>query len=210
MMVRIVVASGNEGKINDFRAIFPDDEIIGIKEMLPGFSVDETENTFRGNAILKAEAAAEALDMPILSDDSGLSVDALDGAPGVYSARFAGVDATDEENNSRLLSELEGVEDRTAHFTCVIALAMPGRETRTYEGKLHGEILESPQGGGGFGYDPLFRTRDGRLLGMVSAEEKGEISHRRNALDRLREDTELFDALIHFDGDDGNEDSDRK
>ncbi|CAM2964017.1 RdgB/HAM1 family non-canonical purine NTP pyrophosphatase [Salinicoccus roseus] len=209
-MVRIVVASGNEGKINDFRAIFPDDEIIGIKEMLPGFSVDETEDTFRGNAILKAEAAAEALDMPVLSDDSGLSVDALDGAPGVHSARFAGVDATDEENNSRLLSELEGVGDRTAHFTCVIALAMPGRETRTYEGKLQGEILESPQGGGGFGYDPLFRTEDGRLLGMVSAEEKGEISHRRNALDRLREDTELFDALIHFDGDDGNEDSDRK
>lgn len=209
-MVRIVVASGNEGKINDFKAIFPDDEIIGIKEMLPGFSVDETEDTFRGNAILKAEAAAEALDMPVLSDDSGLSVDALDGAPGVHSARFAGMDATDEENNSRLLSELEGVGDRTAHFTCVIALAMPGRETRTYEGKLQGEILESPQGGGGFGYDPLFRTEDGKLLGMVSAEEKGEISHRRNALDRLREDTELFDALIHFDGDDGNEDSDRK
>ncbi|WP_342387138.1 RdgB/HAM1 family non-canonical purine NTP pyrophosphatase [Salinicoccus bachuensis] len=209
-MVRIVVASGNEGKIKDFRAIFPDDEIIGIKEILPDFSVDETEDTFRGNAILKAEAASAQLNMPVLSDDSGLSVDALDGAPGVYSARFAGADATDGENNKKLLSELEGAEDRSAHFTCVIALAIPGRETRTYAGELYGEILESPQGEGGFGYDPLFRTEDDRLLGMVSTEEKGEISHRRNALDRLREDTAVFDVLIRYDGDDRNEDFDRK
>lgn len=209
-MVRIVVASGNEGKIKDFRAIFPDDEIIGIKEILPDFSVDETEDTFRGNAILKAEAASAQLNMPVLSDDSGLSVEALDGAPGVYSARFAGEDATDGENNRKLLSEMEGVEDRSAHFTCVIALAIPGRETRTYAGELYGEILESPQGESGFGYDPLFRTEDGRLLGMVSAEEKGEISHRRNALDRLREDTAVFDVLIRYDGDDTDEDFDRK
>ncbi|WP_031544605.1 RdgB/HAM1 family non-canonical purine NTP pyrophosphatase [Salinicoccus luteus] len=209
-MVRIVVASGNEGKIKDFKAIFPDDEIIGIKEILPDFSVDETEDTFRGNAILKAEAASAELNMPVLSDDSGLSVDALDGAPGVYSARFAGAEATDGKNNRKLLSELDGVEDRGAHFTCVIALAIPGRETRTYAGELYGEILESPQGGGGFGYDPLFRTEDGRLLGMVSAEEKGEISHRRKALDRLREDTAVFDVLIRYDGDDRNEDFNRK
>ncbi|MFC3418328.1 RdgB/HAM1 family non-canonical purine NTP pyrophosphatase [Salinicoccus hispanicus] len=197
-MVKIVVASGNKGKINDFQAIFPNHDIIGIKEILPDFSVEETEDTFIGNAVLKAEAAAEALDMPVVSDDSGLSVDALEDAPGVYSARYAGPDATDEENNRKLLSALEGVSDRHAHFTSAIALAIPGMETRTYTGELHGEVLESPEGEHGFGYDPLFRTEDGRLLGMISTEEKGEISHRRNALDRLMEDKEVFNVLIRY------------
>src|SRR5699024_1899081 len=166
-MVKIVIASGNQGKINDFRAIFPDDEIVGIKELIPDFEVEETEDTFKGNAVLKAEAARDALGMPVISDDSGLSVDALDGAPGGYSARYAGVHATDVENNERLLKALGDAHDRTAHFTSVIALAIPGRETRTYEGELHGRILESPAGEGGFGYDPLFETDDGRKLGMI-------------------------------------------
>lgn len=192
------MASGNKGKINDFKAIFPNHDIVGIKEILPDFSVDETEDTFVGNAVLKAEAAAEALDMPVISDDSGLSVDALDGAPGVYSARYAGPDATDEENNRKLLSALEDVADRKAHFTSAIALAIPGMETRTYTGELHGEVLESPEGAHGFGYDPLFKTADGKCLGMISTEEKGEISHRRNALNRLMEDKQVFNLLIRY------------
>src|SRR5690625_1911248 len=111
-MVKIVIASGNQGKINDFRAIFPDDEIVGIKELIPDFEVEETEDTFKGNAVLKAEAARDALGMPVISDDSGLSVDALDGGPGVYAARYAGTDATDEENNEKLLRSPGGGEDR--------------------------------------------------------------------------------------------------
>ncbi|GAB3060613.1 RdgB/HAM1 family non-canonical purine NTP pyrophosphatase [Salinicoccus sesuvii] len=197
-MVKIVVASGNKGKINDFKAIFPNHNIVGIKEILPDFSVEETEDTFIGNAVLKAEAAAEALGMPVISDDSGLSVDILNGAPGVYSARYAGPEATDEENNRKLLSALEGQVDRKAHFTSAIALAIPGMETRTYTGELHGEVLKSPQGVHGFGYDPLFKTADGRFLGMISTEEKGEISHRRNALNRLMEDKQVFNLLIRF------------
>jgi len=203
-MVKIVIASGNQGKINDFRAIFPDDEIVGIKELIPDFEVEETEDTFKGNAVLKAEAARDALGMPVISDDSGLSVDALDGGPGVYSARYAGMDATDEENNEKLLRALGGGDDRTAHFTSVIALAIPGRETRTYTGELHGRILESPAGAGGFGYDPLFETDDGQKLGMITPSEEGEISHRRNALDRLREDTGVFDVLVRHERKDPN------
>ncbi|AKG74208.1 RdgB/HAM1 family non-canonical purine NTP pyrophosphatase [Salinicoccus halodurans] len=203
-MVKIVIASGNQGKINDFKAIFPDDEIIGIKELIRDFEVEETEETFRGNAILKAEAARDALGMAVISDDSGLSVDALDGAPGVYSARYAGAGATDEENNSKLLKALEGTDDRSAHFISVIALAIPERETRTYTGELHGRILEAPDGSGGFGYDPLFMTDDGLKLGMIKPAEKGEISHRRNALDRLREDTAVFDVLVRHERNDSN------
>ncbi|WP_411841938.1 RdgB/HAM1 family non-canonical purine NTP pyrophosphatase [Salinicoccus sp. HZC-1] len=203
-MVKIVVASGNQGKINDFKAIFPDDEIIGIKQLIPDFEVEETEDTFKGNAILKAEAARDALDMPVISDDSGLSVDALDGAPGVYSARYAGDDATDEDNNEKLLSALEGVTDRSAHFTSVIALAIPKRETRTYHGELHGKILKAPEGNSGFGYDSIFQTDNGLNLGMITAEEKGEISHRRNALDNLREDTAVFDVLVRHERNDYN------
>lgn len=203
-MVKIVIASGNKGKINDFKAIFPDDEIIGIKELIPDFEVEETEDTFRGNAILKAEAARDALEMPVISDDSGLSVDALEGAPGVYSARYSGPGSTDEKNNRKLLKALDEVRDRSAHFTSVIALALPERETRTYTGELHGHILESPAGARGFGYDPLFETDDGLKLGMIKSSEKGEISHRRNALDRLREDTAVFDVLVRQERNDSN------
>ncbi len=104
-MTKIVIASGNKGKINDFKAIFEDFEVVGIKEILPEFDVEETGTTFRENAILKSEAAAEALNLPVISDDSGLSVEALEGRPGVYSARYSGENATDEKNNEKLLEE---------------------------------------------------------------------------------------------------------
>lgn len=195
-----MIASGNKGKINDFKAVFKDHKIVGIKELLPGFEVDETADTFKGNAVLKSEAASFELGLPVISDDSGLSVNALDGAPGVYSARYSGNGASDGQNNQKLLREMAGVSDRTAYFTSVIALSIPGKETRTYEGKLHGEILTAPKGDLGFGYDPLFRTDEGIPLGMINAEEKGEISHRRRALDKLREDSELFDVLINGKG----------
>lgn len=195
MIEKIVIATGNKGKINDFKAVFTDYEVVGIKEMLSDFEVEETEDTFSGNAILKAEAASEALDMPVISDDSGLSVDALSGAPGIYSARYAGVHATDERNNDKLLEELAGVTDRKAHFTCVIALSIPGEETRTYTGVLEGEILTEQFGTSGFGYDPLFKTHSGIYLGMINSGEKGEISHRSRALKELMNDTEVFEKL---------------
>lgn len=194
-MKKIVIASGNQGKINDFKAIFSDFEVVGIKELLPEFDVDETGTTFRENAILKSEAACKALDLPVISDDSGLSVEALDGRPGVYSARYSGENATDEKNNAKLLSELEGVENRAAYFTCVLALSIPHEETITYEGILAGEILTSPAGNSGFGYDPLFKTLKGIHLGEINSEEKGKISHRGKALEKLVNDTEVFNKL---------------
>lgn len=196
-MKRIVIASGNKGKINDFKAVFKDYEIVPIKTLLPDFDVEETADTFHGNAILKSEYAAGELNLPVISDDSGLSVTALNGAPGVYSARYSGEGATDQKNNEKLLHELEGVNDRSAYFTSVIALSIPGEETRTYEGRLYGEILREPAGDKGFGYDPLFKTTEGICLGTIDAEEKGKISHRRKALDELRKDQDLFEMLTN-------------
>lgn len=195
MTKKIVIATGNKGKINDFKAVFTDYEVVGIKEMLSDFEVEETADTFRGNAILKAEAASKALGLPVISDDSGLSVDSLSGAPGIYSARYSGENATDERNNAKLLEELEGVTKRNAHFTCVIALSIPGEETRTYTGVLEGEILTEPYGTFGFGYDPLFKTYEGIYLGMVNSGEKGKISHRSKALRELMKDKEVFEKL---------------
>lgn len=194
-MSKIVIASGNQGKINDFKAIFSDYEVVGIKEILPNFDVEETGLTFRENAVLKSEAAAKALNLPVISDDSGLSVEALDGRPGVYSARYSGEHGNDQKNNEKLLNELSGVENRAAYFTCVLALTIPGEETRTYEGTLLGEILTEAHGEGGFGYDPLFKTLDGIYLGEINSEEKGKISHRGKALEKLMNDEAVFEKL---------------
>lgn len=194
-MTKIVIASGNQGKINDFKAIFKDFEVTGIKELLPDFDVNETGTTFRENAILKSEAAMKALNLPVISDDSGLSVEALEGRPGVYSARYSGEGATDEKNNAKLLEELKDVDNRAAYFTCVLALSIPGEETLTYEGTLAGEILREAHGSGGFGYDPLFKTLKGIYLGEITSEEKGEISHRGKALEKLMNDTEVLNKL---------------
>lgn len=195
MTGKIVIATGNAGKINDFKAVFADYQVVGIKSLLPDFEVDETADTFIGNAVLKSEAACQALGLPVISDDSGLSVDALNSAPGVYSARYSGIDATDEKNNEKLLKELSDESDRAAHFTCVIAISIPGEEPRTYTGTLNGEILEEPRGSQGFGYDPLFKTDDGVYLGMINSDEKGEISHRSKALKKLMNDEEVFRKL---------------
>ncbi len=195
MTGKIVIATGNAGKINDFKAVFKDYEVVGIKSLIPDFEVDETADTFSGNAVLKSEAASRALGLPVISDDSGLSVDALDGAPGIYSARYAGGHASDADNNAKLLEEMKGRTDRKAHFTCVIALTIPGEGTRTYTGVLDGEILEEPHGSEGFGYDPLFKTEDGIHLGMINSSEKGEISHRSKALKQLMNDREVFEKL---------------
>lgn len=194
-MSKIVIASGNQGKINDFKAIFSDYEVVGIKEILPNFDVEETGVTFRENAVLKSEAAAKALNLPVISDDSGLSVEALDGRPGVYSARYSGEHGNDQKNNEKLLNELSGVENRAAYFTCVLALTIPGEETRTYEGTLLGEILTEAHGEGGFGYDPLFKTLDEIYLGEINSEEKGKISHRGKALEKLMNDEAVFEKL---------------
>lgn len=195
-MSKIIVASGNEGKINEFKAIFKplDIDAIGIKERFPDFDVDETGTTFRENAVLKAEAASQALNLPVISDDSGIEVDALEGAPGVYSARYAD-EAGDAANNEKLLKNMQGKTNRRARFICVIAVAIPNKETLTFTGTVEGNILTSLKGSGGFGYDPLFETLDGLKFGEIDSSRKNMVSHRADALKQLQNDQELLKLL---------------
>jgi XTP/dITP diphosphohydrolase len=188
----IVLATRNEGKARELRTL-----LHGLSARVeslrahPGVTLPpEAGSTYRENAVIKARAAQAALGVPALGDDSGLEVDALGGAPGVLSARYAGPGATDRANNERLLRELRGVppEGRTARFRCVLALARGPEDVVVAEGVCAGRILEAPRGGGGFGYDPLFLP-DGEALTFaeLAEERKNTISHRARAAAALRE-----------------------
>lgn len=188
-MRRIVLASGNKGKLREFCQAFAPlhIEIIPITEFAKDWNAVESGQTFFANAQLKAEAAMKFTGLPALADDSGLSVYYLGGAPGVYSQRFAGDNATDEQNNLLLLERLAyAKERRQAHFTAVLALSCPSRGTEFALGRLFGSIVLSPRGSGGFGYDPLFEVRGvGKTLAEMELEEKNRISHRAQALRAL-------------------------
>ena len=165
-------------------------EIISLGDVSGVAPVEETGVTFEENAVLKAEAYALATGEMALADDSGLEVAYLGGRPGVYSARFAGEGATDEENNALLLKLLEGVppEERNARFVCVIALALPDGKTYTVEGSCPGRITEAPRGEKGFGYDPFFFCpEENKTFAEMDLETKGRISHRGKALQKAKE-----------------------
>lgn len=184
----VYCATGNPGKLREFRLAA---QHFGIEiQELPDLAqlppCEETGRTFEENAILKARYYGEHAPGLLFADDSGLEVDALDGAPGVISARYAGAGATDALNNALLLGNMRGRENRCARFVCVIALANSGELLRTFRGAVEGEILEAPRGAEGFGYDPLFYYPPyGRAFGEVSAEEKMAVSHRGKALTAL-------------------------
>lgn len=183
---RLVVASGNAHKIHEISQIFPDFEVVSQKQMGFNEDVEETGATFMENALIKARAACAALGCLVLADDSGLCVDALGGAPGVYSARYCGHHGSDAENRATLLKNMQGITDRRAHFTCALALVYPdGREVLA-EGHTYGTILEKEEGMGGFGYDPLFKSKDlGKTFGCATEEEKNAVSHRFRGLQVL-------------------------
>jgi len=172
--MQLVVASNNEKKRTEIAAILG---ALGIELVAPSdtvfIDVIEDASTFSGNARKKAAAFAAANGLPALADDSGLCVDALNGAPGVYSARFAGLDACDADNNRKLLAELAGHGNRAAHFHCAVHLAFPDREQSfSAEGEVQGEILTQAVGAGGFGYDPLFFCPElGKAFAECSPEE---------------------------------------
>ena len=181
--MKLVVATGNKNKLREIAEIFTDFEVISQKEA--GFDVDveETGTTFVENARLKAHAAAKALGCMALADDSGLCVDALNGAPGVYSARYCGRHGSDEENRKVLLKNMQGIENRKAHFTSAIAIVYPDGRELVAEGHTYGEILHEETGDGGFGYDCLFFSDDlQKSFGVATAEEKNKVSHRFRGL----------------------------
>lgn len=186
-MTDIVIASSNKGKINDFKVIFSDYNVIGINEIIEDFDVEETGTTFEENARLKSEAAAKALNKTVIADDSGLEVTALNGEPGVYSARYAGLEKNDEANIQKVLEGLEDKSDRTARFVCVISMTTAEGVTKTFRGTVEGEITLNKIGENGFGYDPIFLVPDQqKTMAQLTVEEKADISHRRKAIDQLQ------------------------
>ena len=200
MSKKFVIASNNAHKIEEFRRILSslNIEVISAKEAGVDFSgVEETGETFAENSKIKAMFAFANTGIPSIADDSGLCVDALDGRPGIYSARYGGENSSDNEKIELLLSELEGVaeENRTAHFTCSICCVISEDDIITAEGKCEGFIGFEKKGENGFGYDPVFYLDNAKSFAELSAEEKDAYSHRGNALRRfyslLKERTDL-------------------
>lgn len=186
---KVVMASGNAGKIRELARLLDSLGVEVIAQAELGVSdADETGTTFAENSLIKAQHAADTTGLPAIADDSGLAVDALDGAPGVYSARYAG-DAGDEANNDKLLAALEGIHDRGAAFHCVATFVAPGDdEPLVAAGEWRGSILHERQGDGGFGYDPLFFVPDCYCSSAeLAPEQKNSRSHRGQALRKLVE-----------------------
>jgi len=190
MASQLLLATRNQGKIVEFRRILDEAapgaiELVGLDQFPNLHDVDETGSTFQENALLKAREMSEATGLPAIADDSGLCVDALNGDPGIFSARWAGVHGDDAANLAKVLSQLEGVEDskRGAFFICVTALYLPGGQSHCEEGRFYGSILHQPVGTNGFGYDPIFAPQGMSISSaQMSAEEKDALSHRGKAL----------------------------
>lgn len=180
----IVLASNNQKKLLELRSLLGSSYAVVGLEGLGIEAPEETGSTFRDNAELKATHASDASGHIALADDSGLSVDALHGMPGVHSARYAGEHASDDANNSKLLSALAALPEapRTARFVSAISIAYPNGDVRTVEGTCEGVIIDSPRGTGGFGYDPLFELPTGKTMAELSSAEKNAISHRGTAM----------------------------
>jgi len=191
-MRALLLATTNRHKVGEFRAIFSDlpFQLLSLQDAHLNLDVEETGTTFRENAELKALAYARASGLLVLSEDSGLEIDALNGAPGVYSARFAGVDTPYPERFKIILEQLQGLpmEKRTARYRAVITIAEPTGYHRSVEGTLEGVIAEAPRGENGFGYDPIFLVPAlGKTTAELTPEQKNQISHRGRAAQLARE-----------------------
>ena len=190
--MKLLVATGNPGKLNEFRTLLSDLDVewVSLKDVgLEGMEIEETGATFAENASLKARAYCDASGVITLADDSGLVVDALNGAPGIYSARYGAPEIkTDIERYEKVLKEIENVPDekRTARFICMVAVATPDGKSFIAEGRFEGRLARAPRGENGFGYDPIFITADGRTSAELPPEEKNRISHRGRALQAIK------------------------
>jgi len=183
----IVLATSNKGKVREIKALCTAFEVVAFSELIEAFEIVEDAPDFKGNALLKAKAVYKALgdeDAIVLSDDSGISVDALDGAPGIFSARYGGENATDKDNLYKLMDEvkLKGFETSPAHYTAAIAIVTKEGE-QVVHGWMHGDVITTPRGANGFGYDPCFVPKGyTQTLGELDDEVKKELSHRSKAL----------------------------
>lgn len=184
MKMKVLLASNNGHKIKEIKEILGDFfDVVSLREAGVESDPEETGATFEENARIKAVAGMKASGMPCIADDSGLEVFALDGLPGVMSARYAGGHGDDSANNEKLLRELENASDRSARYVCVICMAFPNGHEIVARGECRGTILKEARGEGGFGYDPLFFfPQFGKTFAEITADEKNEVSHRKAAL----------------------------
>ena len=191
--MKIFLATKNKGKIEDFKKLTEDMdiEVVTILDNIDIPDVVEDGDTFEENSAKKALEIAKYTGIVTVSDDSGLCVDYLNGAPGVYSARYSGENATDESNMDKLLEDLKDVkkEDRKAHFVSVVTIAYPNGEHQSFRGEVEGEILFERQGNNGFGYNPIFYSKElGKSFGMATMDERVSVSHRGRAFRKLKEE----------------------
>ena len=183
--MKIIVASGHAHKLEDIAKILTGFELVSMRDIGFDGDIEEIGATFKENALIKAKFIAEKFSLPALADDSGLCVDALGGAPGVYSARYSG--GGDKQNRALLLKNLENAKDRSARFKCALCLYFPDGKVIFGEGACEGKILFEDTGNGGFGYDPIFFSNDlQKSFGQATAEEKNKVSHRFRALNDLK------------------------
>ena len=191
MKMKVVIATNNQGKVREIKEMLAPlgYEPVSLKDAEIDIEVVEDGETFEENAHKKAKAVYDICRCPVIADDSGLEVDFLDGAPGIYSARYAGEGATDEQRVQKILSELEGVDDslRTARFVCALYCIIDDDTEYSVRGTLEGRIGTEPMGENGFGYDPIFMVDENTSVAMLSSEEKNRISHRASAIKKLTE-----------------------
>lgn len=188
--MKFILATHNPGKLREMAAILSQYgvEVVSLADVGITVDVEETGTTFAENAMLKAKAICAAANLPAIADDSGLCVDALNGGPGVYSARYGGEGLDDKGRYTLLLQNMRGQTTRAAHFACAIACAFPNGDELTAEGRCDGTIAFAPMGEGGFGYDPVFFVPEkAKTFGQLTAEEKSAISHRGKALKAFSE-----------------------
>lgn len=189
--MKIFIATGNKKKIGEIKPLLEGYEVLSIADGIEIPEVVEDKDTFEGNSQKKALEIAKYLNMVTVADDSGLMAEALEGAPGVYSARYAGEDSNDLKNNQKLIRELSNKENKKAKFVSVISVAKPNGEVYSFRGEVHGIIIEKARGENGFGYDPHFYYEPlEKTFAELTLEEKNKISHRANALLKMKNEIE--------------------
>jgi len=181
----VIVATGNKGKLKEFKKMLSGyfDNVYSVKDFGLDADVEETGTTFEENVLIKANYVKAKTDLAVIADDSGLEVDALYGAPGLYSARYAGENATDPDNRKKLFGALDGIKERSAHFVSVVAIILPDGKVYMGRGETKGYIMDHEEGNNGFGYDVMFFSHElGKCFGVASEEEKNSVSHRSKAI----------------------------